>query len=51
MRIDLGLDLRRPTHPRLGSDRFHSISEAWDEAEVFADMLFAYPAGRDHPPG
>jgi hypothetical protein len=51
MRIDLGLDLCRPTHPRLGSDRFHPINEAWDETEVLADMLFAHPTGRDHPPG
>ena len=47
MRIDQGLDLLGPAHPRLGPDRLDPVGEARDEAEVFADMLLADPAGWD----
>ena len=51
MRIDLGLDLLRTSHPRLGPDRPRPVCEARDEPKVFLHMLLADPAGRDHPAG
>ena len=49
MRIDFGFDLLSPTHPRLGPDRPRPVSKAGNEAQIFADMLLADPAGRDDP--
>ena len=49
MRIDFGFDLLSPAHPRLGPDRPRPVSKAGNEAQIFADMLLADPAGRDDP--
>src|SRR3546814_3918174 len=38
--IDLPVDGLRPTHPWFGSNRAHPVSEARDEAQILADMLF-----------
>src|SRR3989338_2917322 len=51
VRIDQGLDLLGPAHPRLGPDRLDPVREARDEAKVFADMLLTDQSRRDDPPG
>ena len=51
MRIDQGLDPLGPSHPGLGPDGLHPISEARNEAEVFLQMLLADPSSRDDAPG
>src|SRR5208282_2209515 len=38
-------------HPGLGTDAAHPIREAWDEAEVLADMLLADQPDRHHAAG
>lgn len=35
-------------HPAFRPDRFDPVGKGWNKAEVFADMLLAYPSDWDH---
>ena len=49
-RIDIEMDGLGAAHPGLGPDTAHPVGEAWDEAQIFADMLFADQANRHDAP-
>src|SRR3984957_14854896 len=44
--IDVAVDRLGAAHPGLGPDAAHPVGEARDEAQIFADMLFADQADR-----
>ena len=45
------MDRLRPAHPGFWPDAAHPIDEAWDEAEILTDMLFADQPDRNEAAG